>query len=95
MIGVVVGVGDVGDVVHEPGDGQLGIVGMLGAEERAALEGVGETVELGLVAHAGSAGEQRDEIGDGADRMHSHIFAAASRSPEPARRWRDRYARDG
>ena len=34
VIGVVVGVDDVGDVVHESGDRELGIIGMLGAKDR-------------------------------------------------------------
>jgi dihydroxy-acid dehydratase len=79
VIAVIVGVHDVGDVVHEPRGGQLRIVGMLGSEQRTALEGVRETVELRLVAHAGPQGEQRDEVGDGGDRppnaFHSLIFA--------------------
>ena len=52
VVAVVVGVRDVGDVVHEPGDRQLGVVRVLGPEDRAALEGMGEAVEVGLVVHA-------------------------------------------
>ena len=45
VIGVVIGVRDVGDVVHEAGDGQLRVVRVLDAEDRTALERVRQTVE--------------------------------------------------
>ena len=62
VIGVVVGVRDVGDVVHEAGDRELGIVRMLVGEDRSALECVGEPVERGLVAHERPAREQGHQI---------------------------------
>ena len=51
VVAVVVGVRDVGDVVHEAGDRQLGIVGMLDAQDRRALQRVREPVELRLVTY--------------------------------------------
>ena len=84
VIGVVVGEGDVGDVVHEARDGQLHVVRVLGAQDGAALERVGETVEPGLVAHAGAAREQLDQIGDRIGQVHVHIFAACARRADHA-----------
>jgi dihydroxy-acid dehydratase len=83
VVGVVVGIHDVGDVVDETGNRQLRVVGMLGPQQRATLEGVRKTVDLGLVANRCPAPEQVEELGDGADRrlqispggLHSLIFA--------------------
>jgi len=75
VVAVVVGVRDVGDVVYEAGDGQLGIMRVLDSQDRAALESVGEAVERGLVANAGAECEQLEEIGHGRDRIHVAIFA--------------------
>ena len=75
MIGVIVGVRDVGDVVDEAGYRQLGIARVLDPEDRSALEGMRQTVERRLVAHGVSACEEREEIGHGRDRIHLVIFA--------------------
>ena len=49
VMSVIVGTRDVGDVVHEPGRGELSIIWMLEAQQVTTLQTVRQHVEAGLV----------------------------------------------
>ena len=45
---VIVRVRDIGDVMHETRGREFGVVGVLGAQDRAALQRVRQTVDAGV-----------------------------------------------
>ena len=76
VVAMIRGVGNVGDVVDEAGNRELAVVGVLGAQQRAALEGVRERVERGFVERPIAACEQREEVVDARGRGRHRSWAS-------------------
>ena len=68
--------------MHEAGHDELGIGRMFGAQQRAALQGMREGIDVGLVEHLVTPAEEGEEIVDGCESGHPAIVART-----PSRMW--------